>query len=314
MTTKLLAVDDSKTLRKVLEITFAGEDFQTELAGSPDEALQKLRLNRPAIAVIDTSLGGEASGYDLCQHIKGEAPETRVILLSSKHRPYDQTRGTQVGADDYIDKPFDTQKLIDKVKELLASEARPAAAQAPPLQAPPPQAPPPQVGSPLASPPQAPPPQAPPLQAPLPQAPPPQVGQPSIAARQAPRPAVSAVPQRPVSHPQPPAAAPSRPASPSPQVSARPMAPAPTFGAGTRQPAPSTPAAPPASTAPRVAAAVAAAGADLTGQLQELGLDASQVQGVLALSREVVERVVWEVVPVLAETLIKEEIARITAE
>lgn len=110
------------------------------------------------------------------------------------------------------------------------------------------------------------------------------------------------------------------------------MAPAPTFGTATAPrpvasaapaPAPAAtpaqasaaPASPPEAAAqPRVAAAVAAAGADLSTQLQGLGLDANQVQGVLALSREVVERVVWEVVPVLAETLIKEEIARLTAE
>jgi hypothetical protein len=54
--------------------------------------------------------------------------------------------------------------------------------------------------------------------------------------------------------------------------------------------------------------------ADLESKLQNLGLTAEQVQGVLALSKEVVEQVVWEVVPVLAETMIKEEIARLTAE
>jgi hypothetical protein len=58
----------------------------------------------------------------------------------------------------------------------------------------------------------------------------------------------------------------------------------------------------------------AAVGADFSAQLQGLGLSAQQVEGVLALSRDVVERVVWEVVPVLAETLIKEELARLTAE
>jgi hypothetical protein len=50
----------------------------------------------------------------------------------------------------------------------------------------------------------------------------------------------------------------------------------------------------------------------MTAKLEELGLTQAQIEGVLALSREVVERVVWEVVPVLAETLIKEEIARLT--
>jgi hypothetical protein len=57
---------------------------------------------------------------------------------------------------------------------------------------------------------------------------------------------------------------------------------------------------------------VAMATAGLEGRLGELGLSAEQIQGVLALSREVVERVVWEVVPTLAETIIKEELARLT--
>jgi endonuclease III len=70
--------------------------------------------------------------------------------------------------------------------------------------------------------------------------------------------------------------------------------------------------------APRAAAAVeavsGAANGRLAAKLGELGLTAQQAEAVLALSREVVERVVWEVVPALAETMIKEEIARITKE
>jgi CheY-like chemotaxis protein len=298
LTTKLLAVDDSKTLRKVLEITFAGEDFQTELAASADEALQKLRASRPVVAVVDTALGGE-SGYDLCQQIKSEAPDVAVVLLSSKHRPYDQGRGAQVGADDYIDKPFDTQKLIDKVNGLLA-QGRPRAAAAAPAPAPR----------------TAPAPSAAPVRpAPGPAAP--------VAAAAAPaaRPAVSAAPQTPAvsAAPRPagPAPAAQAPAAQAPAMSARPVAPTPQFSGAARPAAagPTAGAAPGVSAAPpRVAAAVAAAGAELDGQLRDLGLNADQIAGVLALSREVVEKVVWEVVPVLAETLIKEEIARLTAE
>ena len=68
----------------------------------------------------------------------------------------------------------------------------------------------------------------------------------------------------------------------------------------------------PAAASPKAAVAQATAG--LEGKLADLGLSAEQVQGVLALSREVIERVVWEVVPTLAETMIKEEIARLTQE
>jgi hypothetical protein len=65
---------------------------------------------------------------------------------------------------------------------------------------------------------------------------------------------------------------------------------------------------------PPLADGIAAANGRLTGQLDELGLTADQVRAVLALSRELVERVVWEVVPQLAEAMIKEEIMRLTKE
>ena len=59
-------------------------------------------------------------------------------------------------------------------------------------------------------------------------------------------------------------------------------------------------------------AAAAAVNGQMAARLEELGLNAQQIEGVLALSRDVIERVVWEVVPVMAETIIREEIARLT--
>ena len=114
MTTTLLAVDDSKTMRKVLEITFAGEDYRTLLAANSADALAQLREHHPAVALVDATLGSE-SGYDLCQQIKQSAPQTVVLILSSKQQPFDRGRGAGAGADDFMDKPFDTQQLLDKV-------------------------------------------------------------------------------------------------------------------------------------------------------------------------------------------------------
>lgn len=278
MTTKLLAVDDSKTLRKVLEITFAGEDFHTDLAGNADEALARLRSNRPRVALVDAALAG-ASGYDLCAQIKSEAPDVAVLILSSKHRPYDQSRGAQVGADDFMDKPFDTQKLLDKVNALVARPV--AAAQAPSFHAPAPQA-----SAPVTA---------------------PAFGGRSVG----PSPAVSAAPRPVVGGPV--AASPLASAAPRPVTSAAPARPASPAPRPVVSPAPVVAPAPVISPA-APAARPAAVGADFGAQLQGLGLNAQQVEGVLALSRDVVERVVWEVVPVLAETLIKEELARLTAE
>ena len=282
LTTTLLAVDDSKTMRKVFEITFTGEDYRLLLCQNPDEALARLG-ERPSVALVDAQLDG-ASGYDLCQRLKASQPALSVLILSSKQMPYDRARGGQVGADDFIDKPFDTQQLLDKVSAL----AKKAAAAPAPV--------------PIAA---AAAPQAPPLAAAQPQR------APTLAYGSAPQPA--------------PAAAPSiaqRPAAPAPFISRQPtmsgaavppevQAPRPA-AAPLPVPAPSAPA--PAAVAAPVAHAMGANGADFAQKLGGLGLSPEQVAGVLALSREVVERVVWEVVPTLAETIIREEIQRLTSE
>ncbi len=251
MTKTLLAVEDSKTMRKVLGITFSSDDFQAVLAESPQQALSQLEQLRPDMVLLDVTLG-EVNGYDLCRQVKSRAPGTPVMILSSRQQPYDPVRGAEVQADDFIDKPFDTQQLRDKVKKLVAlnngvkasvSKAAPAAAAAPARPAPIPRTPPPAM-------------------------PPPPLG--------------------------------------------RPQAPAVVRTAAPATPTPSR--APVHAAAQAVVSAVATNGAALRERLEGLDLTPEQTQAILALSREVIERVVWEVVPVLAETLIKEEIQRLTRE
>lgn len=268
MTTKLLAVDDSKTMRRVLEITFSGEEFQTTILGSAEEALAAVKANPPHVALLDGHLAGSSSGYELCRSIKQVAPATRVIILASKQRPYDESAGTSAGADGTFDKPFDSTKMIARVAEEAAHAGPGTAAVAPPPAAPARVEPP----RPVAPPPMA----APPEPAMRPASAPANLG--SVAARRPPAPAATT------------SAAP-------PRVSTAHAAPV-------AVPAPVAPASPLA----------AAATAGLAGKLEGLGLTRDQVAAVLSLSREVVEQAVWEVVPVLAETLIKEEIARLTAE
>ncbi len=246
-------------MRKVLEITFAGEQYDSTIVGSADEALGAVRSGAPQVAVVDGHLGA-SSGYDLCRQIKEAVPSVKVLLLSSKQRPYDEGEGSAAGVDDHFDKPFDSTKFLSKVAELAA-----AAGDAPP--------------APVAKP-------APPIQPAAAPAPAPE----PLAA--APKPAAPAAPA--------PSAAPQRPQAPPARISTA-QAPAPVAPSPKPRPAP-------------VAAAAAAATGGMEDKLQALGLTSDQVKGVLSLSRDVVEQVVWEVVPQLAETLIKEEIARLTSE
>jgi CheY-like chemotaxis protein len=279
------------------------------------------------VVLADVSLEGQ-SGYDLCRAIKDEFKGIPVVILSSKQNPYDPARGQASGADASLDKPYDTAKAIEIVKKIL--EKGQSVAPAPIAAAP-------AVGAPQAP--------KPPMFAPPPMAPPPQ---PAIQAavtrpQQPPGLTHSTVQGMPTSN-----APPQRPVNPAIQpqgtrrieaIEAPPRsAQAPTNPALQRQ---ATPAlqrqgtlkmssdAPPAAqaaathvqhgTLAELAQMPGGNGgtqisAELQGKLGQLGLTPQQVEAVVALSREVVEKVVWEVVPVLAETLVKEEIARLTRE
>jgi len=303
----LLAVDDSATMRKVLEITFAGEDFRVVSADGASGALAKLGED-PVAVVIDTSLVGD-DGYALARDVRAKSAKAAVVLMSSRYHPYDATRGREAGVDDSIDKPFDTQALIDKVKKAIAArESARLAAAAAPVQAPAAAAPGgfANVTRPLV------PAGASPAGAAtgakgwstqrtstlafegVPAAVPPNVTMPSPLSRTA---------QSPITPPQASAAAPVAAPVAGPSVlTAAPAAHAPTTGALPRP------------VEARDAAGSFAVNGHFAGKLAELGLTPAQADAVLALSRDLVERVVWEVVPPLAEVLIKEEIARLTKE
>jgi len=289
----LLAVDDSVTMRKVLEITFSGEDFRVITAENAQSALGKLGEN-PGVFIVDTVLGGE-DGYALAKELRRRSPGAAIIMLASRYAPFDQARGRDAGADDFADKPFDTQQLIDKVRKvILAKEAGGGqAAAAPPAPMPAPMPPPAAAGAPYRAP-------APPQAAPMAaqgvgRGTQPSLGGPASAARSG-----TLVFGDPGNSPPPPAAMPApMPPRPAPVHAAPPAAPAPS----------------PIATTHGVGGGVAAAvNGHLAGKLGDLGLSPAQADAVLALSREVVERVVWEVVPQLAETMIKEEIQRLMHE
>jgi CheY-like chemotaxis protein len=298
----LLAVDDSVTMRKVLEITFSGEDFRVITAESAQSALGKLGEN-PGVFIVDTVLGAE-DGYALAKELRRRSPQAAILMLASRYAPFDQARGRDAGADDFADKPFDTQQLIDKVRKvILAKEAGGgAAAAAPPAPMAAAQvggAPPPGAGAPYRAP--APPGSAPAVPSPVSVS---RGTQPSLAGPASSVRTGTLVFGDPGNSPPPPMAAPMppRPAAPAPAPPVAHVAPA---------PAPSPMATTHGSGGGAVAAAV---NGHLAGKLGDLGLSPAQADAVLALSREVVERVVWEVVPQLAETMIKEELQRLLSE
>jgi CheY-like chemotaxis protein len=274
---KILIVEDSVTMRKVMEMTFAGEDAELLAVESGERALQQGRDFAPDVAFIDASLPG-IDGYEVTRAIKAD-PQlagTAVILMASQHRPLDEARAAEVGADEHLLKPFDTQEAIDKANG-LAGRAD-ALSEAPSI--------------PVA------------------------------------RPATPQPISTPAYRPTPP---PLPVGGPAPAIqSTRPLAPTPLSGAtvsvvpASASSLPAALSAPPAATLPRLksqaagppqsAATSEALSHSVIQRLEALGLTSDQVEGVLKLSAEVVERVVWEVVPELAEAMIREELHRLVGD
>src|SRR5262245_2823636 len=117
----VLCVDDSATMQMVADITFRGTEFQYVGARSVDEALQKAKAQKPAVVLADSAMPGK-TGYDLCLALKSDAgmSDVPVVILIGNGAPYDQAKGTQVGADANLPKPWDTQTMLEKVSEIVS--------------------------------------------------------------------------------------------------------------------------------------------------------------------------------------------------
>lgn len=116
----VLVADDSLTIRKVIGMVLGNEDFQLTLVDNGLEAIQRARDLRPDVVVADVMMPGK-SGYEVCQTLKSD-PNTAhipVMLLAGTFEPFDENRARAAGADTHIQKPFESQAFIDKVRGLM---------------------------------------------------------------------------------------------------------------------------------------------------------------------------------------------------
>lgn len=115
----VLCVDDSVTMQQVADITFRGTAFQYVGARTVDEALGKVKGQKPAVVLADAGMPGK-NGYDLCMALKSDpgTADVPVVILVGNSAPYDNAKGTQVGADANLPKPWDTQTMLEKVTEI----------------------------------------------------------------------------------------------------------------------------------------------------------------------------------------------------
>src|SRR5262245_7050618 len=118
----LLLADDSVTIQRVIELTFADEDVQVVAVSDGDEAIERLDSAPPDIVLADIGMPGR-DGYEVARYIK-QSPKLShipVVLLTGAFEPVDQVRAAEVGCDGVLAKPFEPQLVIGRVKELLAA-------------------------------------------------------------------------------------------------------------------------------------------------------------------------------------------------
>jgi CheY-like chemotaxis protein len=131
MAHKLLLADDSVTIQRVIELTFADEDVQVIAVGDGKQAIERVQADRPDIVLADVGMP-ERDGYEVAAFIKGnpQLAHIPVLLLTGAFEPIDETRARAVGCDGVLVKPFEPQMVISRVKDLLSGR-RPAGLWAP---------------------------------------------------------------------------------------------------------------------------------------------------------------------------------------
>lgn len=121
MTTKhILVVEDEQHLAIGIRYNLEAEGYQVATAGDGREALRLIKDEQNAfdLIILDIMLPG-MSGYDVCEALRAEGHDTPVLILSARTLAEDRTRGFDVGADQYMTKPFDLDELLSRVKSLL---------------------------------------------------------------------------------------------------------------------------------------------------------------------------------------------------
>jgi len=122
---KLLLADDSITIRKVVELTFAEEGIEVTAVGSGEEAMQKFIEAQPDIVLVDVNMP-DPTGYHICEMIKQDDATRHipVLLLVGSFEPFDQDEAERAGADGFMTKPFHSiRDLVGRVSELLGLQS-----------------------------------------------------------------------------------------------------------------------------------------------------------------------------------------------
>jgi len=117
MGTKILVVDDEKKITDILKAYLEREGYQVSAAYDGSSALESMRKNPPDLVVLDLMLPG-ISGWDVCRQLRRDS-NIPVIMLTARDETAEKIIGLELGADDYVTKPFDPKEVVSRIKAVL---------------------------------------------------------------------------------------------------------------------------------------------------------------------------------------------------
>lgn len=126
MNEKILLVEDEKTLAKALKFNLEKEGFRVEVAFDGEEALNAMSGEEPDLVILDLMLP-KIDGYEVCRSIR-RSSDVPIIMLTARDEDIDKILGLELGADDYMTKPFNTRELLARIRAILRRTVQQAAA------------------------------------------------------------------------------------------------------------------------------------------------------------------------------------------
>ena len=117
MKTKILLVDDDPNIRQLVNLYLVKEGFEVSMADRGDTALEAFKQSKPDLMLLDLMLPG-MDGWEVCREVR-KTSNVPIIMLTAKDETFDKVLGLELGADDYIVKPFDMKELVARIKAVL---------------------------------------------------------------------------------------------------------------------------------------------------------------------------------------------------
>ncbi|MGG6310465.1 response regulator YycF [Paenibacillus macerans] len=124
---KILVVDDEKPIADILKFNLEKEGYEVVLAFDGIKAVELAFSEQPDLILLDLMLPGK-DGMDVCREVRAKL-QTPIIMLTAKDGEIDKVLGLELGADDYVTKPFSTRELLARVKAQMRRQQKPAAAE-----------------------------------------------------------------------------------------------------------------------------------------------------------------------------------------